>query len=442
VGRSLGWGEPVVVSDLRNDGDISVTEDFYVEMRRLDREADATSGLFDQEETRDIIARCRVLRWLEPKLARRMVHAMAIVLDRAIEKVSPRVVLSFPIDRYVMDLLERLANRRGIPYLELTANVIPGQSMLMYRGMLVKGSEVPEASRIDDVVRQIAVPDFIPSYVAQQVTYTRKRFTKTLAYFRLRGAFFKLLSLAKRDPFGLHYLDSQSYLGHKSRWRDIRIVSLCNQAWRDALRDFPRERRIMFALQLFPEASIDYWLRNPELIEHEALLLEAAQAFSSAGYQVLVKDHPSQFGFRQTAFIERLMALRNVVLVPYEVKGTELISVCGASFTCTGTLGFQAALAGLKSVAAKTYYTTADDFVVFDSRAEIGDLPRRVAEFPECSDLPARRRRLVSHLLQGSFEADFFSFRGFDPQAPSPAATELGRALGRQLDSLVSENVI
>ena len=55
----------------------------------------------------------------------------------------------------------------------------------------------------------------------------------------------------------------------------------------------------MFGLQLFPEASIDYWLRNVELIDHDNLVVDAARSFSEQGFLVLVKDHPSQFGFRQ-----------------------------------------------------------------------------------------------------------------------------------------------
>mgnify|MGYP006281659677 CR=1 FL=1 len=97
----------------------------------------------------------------------------------------------------------------------------------------------------------------------------------------------------------------------------------------------------MFALQLFPEASIDYWLRNIELVDHENLVVEAAQGFSTAGFLVLVKDHPLQFGFRKTDFLDRLAAIKNVVILPYDVSGNELMSLAGASFSSTGTLGFK-----------------------------------------------------------------------------------------------------
>ena len=105
VGRNMGWSRSVVVSDLRGDGDVSVVDDFYAELRRLRRQDDPDSGMLSQAEVEDVVARCRVLRWLEPRLACAMAHAMTIAMDRVLERERPRVVASFPIDRYVSDVL-------------------------------------------------------------------------------------------------------------------------------------------------------------------------------------------------------------------------------------------------------------------------------------------------------------------------------------------------
>jgi len=440
VGQNLGWGESVVVSDVRGKGDICVVDRFYAEVKRLSREPDPTSDLFTHDQVADIIARCRLLRWLEPRLAQTMVHAMGTTMDAVLDKVNPRVVLSFPIDRYVSDVLARRAQARGIKYLELTASVVPRMSMLLHRGALVRVAAIPPRELVQATVQEIANPGFVPTYVQKKTKYTKAKFVRILGYFRVRGVAFKAISWAKRDPLNLHYLDAQPFLGHKARWRDIRIVDLCDAQWRTKMETFPRDKRVMFGLQLFPEASIDYWLRNVELIDHENLVVEAAAAFSKQGFVVLVKDHPSQFGFRQTGFIDRLLALPNVVMVPYDVSGNELLALSGTSFTCTGTLGLQAALAGLTSVVTESYYAQEPDFVMLRERAEVVALAQRSEACRFADPVETRRERIITHLLRGSFDADFFSFQRFDPTQPNPAALGLAHSLGQRLDQLVLED--
>ena len=439
IGRHLGWGESAVVSDIRGKGDFCVVDDFYRELKRLRRQREPSSDLFMPEQVADIIARCRLLRWLEPRLAKAMVHAMAIAMDAVLERFDPRVVLSFPIDRYVSDVLERRAHARGIMYLELTASVVPRMSMLLSRGALLQVATLPEPEQVQATVREVANPTFVPSYVQMKSKYTKAKFVRTLGYFRARAVAFKLISWAKRDPLNLHYLDAQPFLGHKCRWRDIRVVDLCDAGWRAKADAFPRERRVMFGLQLFPEASIDYWLRNVELIDHENLVVDAARSFSGQGFVVLVKDHPSQFGFRQTGFLDRLLALPNVVMVPYDVSGNELLALSGTSFTCTGTLGLQAALAGLTSVVTESYYAAEPDFVMLRERQDVIDIAARAREHRFADPVETRRERIIAHLLRGSFEADFFSFQRFDASQPAAGALALAHALGQRLDQLVHE---
>lgn len=433
VGDNLGFARNVVVTDIRGKGDCDVIDDFYTAYRRQRAQTEVAPAVLSTDDVRDVIARCRLLRWLPPRQAGAMVVAMEYAFTQVLDRVNPAIVLSFPIDRYVSDVLERLARRRGTPYLELTASLISGMSMLMYRGQLVKTAAPPSAATVREQVQTIARPDFTPSYVQTAARYTASRWWKTFLYFRLRGVVFRLISRLKRDPLNLHYLDSQAFLGHKPRLSDRRIVNMVDWQWRDKLAAFAKEKRVFFGLQLFPEASIDYWLANRELIDYEDLLVEAASAFSRAGFLVLVKDHPSQFGFRQCELLDRLLALPHVVLLPYEVSGNEAISLVGSNFTLTGTLGLQAALLGLTSIASPTYYTTPEDFLLFNNRAQLPGLPAQVESWPATRSLEQRQERILSHLLQGSFQGNFFSFRGFAANRPDASARSLAIELGRQL---------
>jgi hypothetical protein len=437
IGDNMGFERAVVVTDIRGAGELCVVDEFYEEYGRQRRGAPGSAYL-SPEEVDDVVARCRVLRCLPKEQARAMACAMAWAFNNVLEKTTPRVIVSFPIDRYVSDVLERLAHKRGIPHLELTASLVSGMCMLLYRGQLVKSGSEPAADIIEHHRHEIADPLFKPSYVKSATSFTLWRFLRVFFYFRLRAIAFWLISLAKRDPLNLHYVDSQSFLGHKPRLADARVLSLQDRDWRRKLEAFPRERRIFFGLQLFPEASIDYWIKKIELIDYEDVLVETAQAFSAAGYQILVKDHPLQFGFRQRGLIERLLAVPNVLFAPYEVSANEILGLVAANHTFTGTLGLQAALLGLVSVATPTYYVTPGAFVTFDGRDKVAGLPECVRRAVPPVSLEARQRAIIKNLLEGSFPGDFFSFRGFDAKNPNPRARELADAFGRQVESCIA----
>ena len=443
LGLNMGWESSTVVTDLRGEGDISVVDDFYAEMQRLQRRPDPLFSLLTADEKRNVIARCRTLRWLEPELAHTMVEAMAYALDRVLDRIAPRLVLSFPIDRYVKHVLKLLAARRGVPYLELTASVVPELSMLLRDGRLASPLGEAAAYEIERQIATITSPTFTPSYVPKKATYTRGKFVRTLGYYRARALALKLKSLRQVDPLNIHFLDAQPTLGHKCRWRDIRIVGLSDPQWRAKVEAVPQAQRVLFGLQLFPEASIDYWIANPALLDHENLVVRAAKAFSDAGFVLMVKDHPLQFGFRQTEFIDRLRALKGAVIVPYEVSGNELMSLAGVNFTFTGTMGFQAALQGIKSVVTDSYYSNDEDFIVFRSPEELDLLPQRVLNFdPATQVLVQRQRRIIGQLLQGSFAGDFYSFKSFSHVKPTAGADTMALALGNQLDLLAAQGQI
>lgn len=439
VGDHLGFERAVIVSDIRGNGDFPLVDDFYAAYRTRVQSGETQSDLLTSAQVSDVIARCRVLRWLPRKKATAMVLAMAEALDRIVERENLVAIVCFPMDRYVSDVLDRLARARGIPLYELTASALPDMAMLLYRGQLIRHANAPDPAQVEQKVRQIADPLFTPAYVQGTRRFDRWQWAKIFAYFRLRGWAFKAISYLQRHPLALHYLDSQANLGHKPRLNDSQMVDLPDANWQSKIEAFPKEMRVFMALQLFPEASIDYWIPDLGLVDHEDMLVEAARAFSSAGFQILVKDHPLQFGFRQVNLLQRLLEIPNVVVVPYQVSGNAVLNVVGTNFTCTGTLGLQAALLGLKSVATPSYYAQSEDFILFSSRAEIADLPRRVIEAPTPDALHERQARIVANLLAGSFDCNFFTFKGFNPDKPDPDVAALGRALGRELIAFSAE---
>jgi hypothetical protein len=433
VGRHMGVDRVTVMTDKRGRGDRWITDDFYAAYKRFKASANTASNLITQAEVADAIARCRVLRWMPVDKATAMVLAMAEAMDKALADLAPDAIVSLPIDSYVTDMLERRARARGIPYFELTTSALPGMSMLLYRGMLIASQETPDSDVVAARVAEIADPEFAPVYVQNAKTFTRAKFHRTQMYFGLRGAFFQLYAWATGDRFNLRCLDAQPWLGHKARASDVRIVDMVEHDWLSKLQAFPKSRRVLFGLQMFPEAAIDYWVDDLRLIQQEDMLIDLARRLSDAGFQIVVKDHPLQFGFRQTAFLQELKTIPNIVLVPYEVSGNAMLAQCGVSVTATGTLGLQAALLGNASVTSRAYYVVEEDFLVMKRWEDLAHIPDRLLKTSPPARLEDRQARIIAHVLKGSFDGPFMSLFGYKSTVPNPEVDQMGRELGMQM---------
>jgi hypothetical protein len=363
-----------------------------------------------------------------------MIGAMTQAIERAFDDLDPDLVLTFTMDRYVMDVMERTARARDIDFLEMTTSIIPDEVMFMRRGKPVRLRE-PSDSDVEAAVRVLCQEDFAPTYVRNAKKFSTWQFWRVFGYFALRGAYFNVVRFLQRDQFNLYYMDALKRLKHKVRVKDVAALKLLDRNWETRLGEVPREHRAFLALQLFPEASMDYWLESHDMLAHDDVIVRYCEVLGEAGHRIFVKDHPLQFGFRQIELLERLSKLSFVTLIPYEVPANLLIDKCAISISFTGTVGFQAALSGLCSVVTEPYYATERHFLHIRSFEEIGSLVERLKQWRPAGELSATRREIVRHLVAISVEGDYFTWRKFDPEKPEAreAVEPLVRSLNRYL---------
>ena len=260
LGSRIDFADVTVLSDLRGEGDRWLVDDFYRFMANGDAAA-AALARFGEEGCADVILRCRVLRSIDRTLALRMIGGMTQAIERAFDELDPDLVMTFTIDRYVMDVMERTARARGIDFLEMTTSIIPDEVMLMRRGRPVWLRE-PSNDEVDAAVGVLCKADFAPAYVRDAKRFSIRQFWRVYGYFAVRGAFFSFWRFLKRDRFNIHYLDALKRLRHKVRFADVAALKLLDRNWEARLTEVPRERRVFLGLQLFPEASMDYWLNS------------------------------------------------------------------------------------------------------------------------------------------------------------------------------------
>jgi hypothetical protein len=429
----IDFADVTVLSDLRGEGDRILIDDFYRFMQTGDP-AGVAVARFGEAGCADIILRCRTLRSIKRDVAMRMIGGMVQAIEAAYDEIDPDLIVTFTIDRYVLDLLERVARSRGIDFLEMTTSIIPDKVMLMRRGRPARLQE-PTDAEVDAAVAVLCQADFAPTYVRNARRFSAREFWRVFGYFAVRGAFFNVWRFLQRDPLNIHYLDALKRLKHKVRAADVGVLRLFDPGWEGRLQEVAREQRVFLGLQLFPEASMDYWLASPDMLAHDDVIVRYCEVLGRAGYRIFVKDHPLQFGFRQRELLERLSKLPEVTLVPYDVPAGLMIGKCAISVTFTGTIGFQAALAGLCSVVTEPYYAVGDQFIHVHSAEQIEAVAGKLAQWRAPEDLAGVRREIIRHLAAISVDGDYFGWRKFDPdsEASRASADSLALTLNRHL---------
>jgi hypothetical protein len=387
-----------VVSDL-TEADVCINPGFYRALKNP-RAAQIGVDAFGETGCAEIIARCRFLRVLNNDLAHRMIGAMWRSIDDTVDRHQPDLLLGPAVDRYSLDIFERVLRKRGVRYVGMAVSPVPNQIMFMAKGEYLPLREADD-TEVDDAIGRMTAPGFVPSYV--QAKYGWRRFARLYAHFTLRWLAFEFLLRFERNPLE-HRLLSARYpaCGYRVRLRDWGVMRLVDHDWRRTFDDTPHERRVFLGLQVRPEAAIDYWVNALDMIDDERHFEAAARVLTERGYRIFVKDHPSQFGFRRIEHVRRLKALPGVTIVPPEVPGAVLVNACRATVTLTGTVGLQAVLAGnAAAVAVDTYYAT-DDFVLIRRASDLDRLPATLDAWQHNGDLHEVQRRVMKRLMRAS----------------------------------------
>lgn len=386
----------------------SLKDRFYFYLHKKEKKT-----YFTEDELNNIYGRCRVARSLSKDIAIEMIISYEHVFEELLSTGKFKYIFSFPIDRYPMDVLERVAKRYDVEYFEVTACLFDNTSMLLKRGRAIKmPKEIEKSVSYEDAYSTLVSTKYTPVYVRNRKKYNKIKWLKVFAWQYARDIAFKLIMILENDPRSLHYLDSQMYLKHKVSFTDIFVNKYINYDYADVMNGNPKNKNVIIALQLYPEASIDYWVEDMGIVNYEDFMLKLIERLSDAGYTIFLKDHPLQFGFRQLSFIQLALQIANVHYLPYNTDINEILEKVAVSVTTTGTVGLQASLRGLVSVVTPSYYSNTVDFVVLNNAAELDTLHTKIDEhLRKPIDLENRRQRLIEHLYDISLAGDIFSFR-------------------------------
>lgn len=193
-------------------------------------------------------------------------------------------------------------------------------------------------------------------------------------------------SLGSRRRPGSYYLWDTTRTVLRT-WREFRTLGQRPFTPLEQLRgrDF-----VFFPLHIEPESSMT--VLAPESGTQQGCVDALARSLP-AGWLVVVKEHPVGVGIRPRGFYDRLAAYPNVVLVHPDLSATGLVQLARAVGTITGSVGFEAAVAGVPvlSFGRHNLYNLLDHVFTVRSWEELARAIKHIQAFgPEAAHRAGR----------------------------------------------------
>ena len=232
IGNSLSNEYNVkVITEHKTNVIDSIKNRFYFYLGKKNKKT-----LFTETEIDNVYDRCRVLRSLPKDIAVEMIISYENVFEELFSTQQFHYIFSFPIDRYPMDVLERVAKRYNIEYFEVTACLFDNTSMLLKRGKVVKiPNGIEKSISFDEAYSTLVSPKYTPVYVRKPKKYNKIQWLKVFLWQYARDIVFKLIMILERDRRSLHYIDSQMYLKHKVSLSDIFVNKYINYDYKEVM---------------------------------------------------------------------------------------------------------------------------------------------------------------------------------------------------------------
>ncbi|WP_172149235.1 capsular polysaccharide export protein, LipB/KpsS family [Pseudomonas tumuqii] len=358
---------------------------------------------FSGTEQDDFIARCRLLRALDKPEAIRHLAAMGQAIQELLAKEQPSVVLSLMVDSYLMDLLRYYCDRLGVKFIGLVPTFVNGYFRVTARG---EATFNPSADACDTHgVKQVLLdPLYAPEFNASSLSSPLRGILRRWAANIARVPYFYIKRHLLKDPYNYHYWAAQVVSRQLVNYFPPSDPG--NNAWLETLQNI--DKPILYIpLQMVPEATVDYWCNDVEVIDYYTQLERFITKYHSA-FQIVIKEHPSVMASRPLGFYRRLAADKRVTVVPTYTASNEVLAVADAVLVWTGSVGFEAALRG-KSVIClgNPYYLYGSRFLKINPATDSNVIYAHIQQVKSRPVTSVEQDELIEHLAAQLFPGHF-----------------------------------
>lgn len=348
--------EIIFFSDFRKQDNSGFAEDFYrIFEQKIETEL---PPYVDKNQCAEIIKRCRLLRNLSSEVAENLIVAMSWAVQSLIEKYEPRLLVSVMVDSYVLDLLERCLKYNDKFFCGLVPVFVNGYFRITSNGELNRLRH-PEEQEVNLALASILEENYKPTYLESHESFFA--YSKRNIRQSIKSIYFPLIRYFSGDSLNYHYWSTQLLAMQRTTHSYFKYKSLLCLNWLQIVNQSDK-KKIFLPLQYYPEATIDYWVDDVDMIDYENKLPELVRKLSKSNL-VIIKEHPAFVGFRAAKFYSDILSNKNVVLIPSKVPTNFVIEQCDIVGIWTGTVGFEAAIRGKPVISITKPYFSSNDWI-------------------------------------------------------------------------------
>lgn len=373
---------------------------FYEEIEAIDSTSASPPPGGAPGDVSDIIRRCRVLRHLPESEARARAVAGLRTWGRILRERDYAFALLLPVDSFVLDTLERAARLANVPALYPVGTAFDGRIRFTDRGAL--------RGRIELGKEQTAALEAEAERLRQEHLRPEWLFgaDSPPGITMFRRAALDVIKIPAYAAYRVVARDAKTF--SFAPWPIMRTTmhSTPGRAWaawkaeREAIDALPSEFAFL-PLQMYPEVSNQYWIREHGALDHHRAILNLAERLRHE-LPVVVKEHPAGLGRRKARFVNALREMDGVHYVPtlapigVLVQEAELVAGPGS------TTMFQAIVNRKRTLFVGTpYYGPAGAPVIHD----VDDAREVEARIEEALDAEPPSQETADELLRRLFSA-------------------------------------
>jgi len=352
----------------------------------------------------DIIKRCRLLRSLEENEALLHLYSMKEAVEEIFDKFNPNLVVSETIDQYLMDLIYHECKNRNIPFVGLVVTFINGYYRISSRGEYNYCRESTD-DEINNVLSMILNKNYKPNFVSKASNNIYKALFKKHIRNFIKIPYFFIKRYLFDEKYNYHYWVSQ-----KLSIDSLQLFPKVNIGDKNYLEKINKgnKKTIFIPLQYFPEATIEYWCNELDVIDYEIKLVKYLKKLSKE-FILIIKEHPNVVGLRKNSFYEKLLGIDNLIICPTEENSNYLVDISDAVFVWTGSVGFEAALRGKPVLTVtKPYYMSGKQFKTININTSINEINDFIEERTSVIT-EEEKTELVKYVLNGFLHGKYIN---------------------------------
>ena len=390
------------ISDWLNLGSEHLQEKFYY---YYNNETKVDGFLSDKID--DVLLRCRLLRELPKQQAVKMIYSMWSAICDVYENVEPDMVIGITVDSYVIDLLRIRANKGGKRYVGFVVNFAKGYFRLTERGEYVP-SHSPSDQEVESLYKSFIEDNDKPHFLKQPERGLDVAKIVLLSYLKqkARYIYFQTRKFFSSDKLNYHYLVNIVLSREKTDWKSMLFNKI---SWYDFSGN-NQKKKIFIPLQYFPEATVDYWVKNLEYVSYYKTLFKVLEELSnSKNYEIILKEHPAFLGQRPFGFNDRVTSFKNVSFAKPSIDSLDIIRFSDLVLVWTGTAGFEASIRGLPVIElGMPYYKSGSNYFYLSDIDKLKSVVEKI--FSGTVGFNNNKENTLSEirfLLQGCLKGDF-----------------------------------